>query len=114
MSVYLPADKNFLYVKFKDPATGKWVKKATQFKPGQEREAEAEKRRLAGVSNAPLPKYTVHAWAEEWLRRRSNEVNDWENDRARLEHHVLPAIGNLLLDDVRPLHLVDIVDTSAG
>lgn len=108
--VFKPADKQFLYVKYRDPHSGEWKKKATPFREGEEAKALRLKAELEGAPLPPPQKYTVHAWADEWLKRRSEQVQDYLNDESRLDHHVLPVIGQLLLEEVRPSHLVDIVD----
>lgn len=56
---------------------------------------------------APGP-ITVEAWSARWLKGRTGP--DATNDRARLRLHVLPLIGALPLDEVRPRHLVEVVD----
>lgn len=109
-TTYQPAGRSNLYVRYKDQ-DGKWRSKATEWLPGQEREAEAEGRRLEGAAVVvPDAGLTVHAWADRWLDDRSERVRDYENDQSRLEHHVLPTIGHLTLDEVRPAHLVALVD----
>ena len=106
MSVYLPADKNFLYIKYRDPATGEWKKKATQFRLGEEAKAFRLKADLEGAPLPPPDKYTVHGWADEWLNERSKSgISDWKNDQSRLNLHILPDIGHMLLDEVRPAHI---------
>jgi hypothetical protein len=44
-----------------------------------------------------------------WLDRRSESGHDWRQDCGRLDKHVLPAIGDLVLTDVRPVHIADLV-----
>ena len=100
-TVYQPANRPNLYIKYK--LDGIWKAKATKWLPGQEAEALAEARRLEGANAAPPDKLTVWAWADRWLNDRSERVRDWANDKSRLEHHLLPAIGEMLLDDVRPV-----------
>jgi integrase len=36
-------------------------------------------------------------------------VADWKSDQAKLNQHILPTIGALLLDEVRPRHLVELI-----
>jgi hypothetical protein len=51
---------------------------------------------------------TVRAWAKPWIDERRKLDLDWKNDASRLEIHVLPRIGDLLLRDVRTRHIVDL------
>lgn len=94
---------------------GKWVGVATEFKVGQERQALALLERLeaqlaAGdsgdVSSGPL---TVAAWWPKWISARKAHVQTWRNDDGVMRLHVVPTIGQLRLDRVRPKHLVDLV-----
>lgn len=110
MSVFQPADKRFLYVSYRDAATAKWVKKATQFLPGQEMLAQQYLDELQGNAPSAKTKFTVQAWANQWLNDRSEQVRDYKNDLSRLKHHVLPTIGHRLLDEIRPADLVRIVE----
>ena len=57
---------------------------------------------------APSGRVTVRAWAVRWLRDR--RTADTRNERARLDMHVLPIIGDLELTEVRPRHIVAIVE----
>lgn len=51
---------------------------------------------------------TVRKYAKPWLDERRKLDLDWKNDRGRLDHHVLPVIGDMLLTDVRTRHIVDL------
>lgn len=108
-SYYRPEGRPNLYVKYK--LGGRWLSKATEFLPGQEKEALAYALRLErGPSPTADGPMTVYAWAERWLNGRSDQVETWKDDQSRLEHHVLPRIGRMLMNDVRPAHLVPLVD----
>ena len=102
-SVFARAGRPNLFVKFKDPA-GRWVMRATKFRRGQEADALAELERLR------TPVRTVSGWADGWLASRSG-LADVANDRQRYSDHIKPTIGDLVLDEVRPSHLVSIVET---
>lgn len=103
-----------LYAKIKD-AAGVWRQYATGFDVGLEDEArrwaedlarQAAAARAAGVEAGPL---TVTRYADRWLEQRRGMGHDYKNDSQRLRHHVLPVIGELRLDAVRPQHLIDLV-----
>ena len=96
-----------LIVAFKDTA-GVWHQHRTKLQPGQERAAEAL---LAEIREA-LEKGTtwtagpptVRSFAERWIEGRKH-LSAWRDDWSRLEQHVFPTIGSILLADVRPRHL---------
>jgi integrase len=104
---YKPKDRENLYVAYK--LNGKWKYAATPFLPGQEAEAMAHARRLeAGeVIAAAAGPLTVHRWALQWLEGRGKTH---DHDETALRLHILPAIGSLTLPEVRPLHIVGIID----
>lgn len=103
-----------LYAKLKN-IEGKWVRVATPFCVGDEERADAwaqdqqrdvdrERARRERLGGGPL---TVAAWADYWLnKRKTTTVND---DRTRIEKHALPRIGHLLMTEVRPRHLAELV-----
>ena len=51
---------------------------------------------------------TVKAWGAKWLLGRTGP--DHDNDEARLRLHVYPVIGSMPLDEVRPRHIVQVVE----
>ena len=63
------------------------------------------KRSVMGEEAGPV---TVRAWARVWLAARKGA--DRANDETRLRLHVLPIIGELELTEVRPRHIIDIVE----
>jgi len=103
-----------LYAKLK-AVDGEWKRVATPFCKGDEeraaawaadrqREVDHERARLARFAGGPL---TVSVYADQWLDARTTKtVND---DRTRIEKHALPRIGHLLLTEVRPRHLRELV-----
>ena len=73
---------------------------------------DVEARIAAGAKFDPLSasaSVTVAAYAREWLAERRTLVADAGNDEARLKYHIIPAIGGLLLEEVRPRHLVEMI-----
>jgi hypothetical protein len=50
----------------------------------------------------------VRAYAATWIVKRRERDLDWKGDEGRLRHHVLPALGELPIADVRARHLVDL------
>lgn len=102
-----------LYAKTKD-VSGEWVQLATGCTVEERAKAEAwladlerkveAQRSAMGPDAAPL---TVARYADRWLdKRKTVTVND---DRTRITKHVLPRIGTMLLTDVRPRHIRDVV-----
>lgn len=105
---------NVLWIRFRDVG-GKWRSVTTHYAVGQESLAEAMldvvldrvRKATAGevVDVGPL---TVRAWAARWIDERRALDLDWNNDRGRLELHVLPVIGDVRIADVRTRHIVDL------
>jgi integrase len=110
-----------LWIRFKGP-DGKWTQRKTSHLVGSEPKArklliEVEAKIEAGAefAEAGSGPITVARYAEKWISdRESLGLADWGGDAARLKNHVLPTIGNLRLDEVRPRHLVDMVRTLRG
>lgn len=95
---------------------GRWKSVRTDFLLGQERAAEAmlpkvEARLAAGeaVTGDASQAATVKAWSVPWLKRRETEVVTWKNDEIVMRLHVLPTLGAMRLDEVRPRHVVELV-----
>jgi integrase len=96
-------------------ADGAWISKSTEFNVGQEEQAkreiaeaqrmfDAQRRRSVG---GPM---TVEKFAETWLEEREKRgLRSVVDDKGRINNHVLPVIGKLKLDAVRPLHIRDLV-----
>lgn len=105
---------NKLYAKIQN-AQGKWCQLSTGFNVEQreqaerwvrdrEREVEREQRAVGSGGGA----LTVEAYAKTWLKRRKTAtVGD---DKNRIEKHVVPRIGHLLLVEVRPRHMRDLIE----
>ncbi len=108
-SVYTRGKKLWVRVKI----DGKWTDRPTPFYEGQEKNAHALLAKMrdqieagATLEAGPL---TVERWAKKWMESRKLLVPDWQSDDSHLRHHILPSIGSLRLDEVRPRHLADMV-----
>lgn len=94
---------------------GRWRQKAVNLPDTPENRAKAEellaelrvglKAREDVGSSSPV---TVRSWGAKWLKGRTGP--DHDNDEARLRLHVYPRLGALPLDEVRPRHIVEVVD----
>lgn len=115
----------YLYLRVKD-AGGAWADRRTGLEDSPENRKAAEKL-LRGVREKMLAQEaalggsggpaTVRAWARRWFEDRERQgLTRVDEDRAKLDTHVFPVLGDLLLEDVRPRHLVEVVTTlqSAG
>ena len=60
------------------------------------------------VKHAPARGLTVRGFVTEWLPKRRERGLDWKADEGRLNRHVLPYIGDLLIAEVRARHLIDV------
>jgi integrase len=69
---------------------------------------EREREIAAILAIAPDGPLTVHRYAVKWLERRITKTVD--DDRTRIELHVLPLIGSKLLIDVHPGDARDVVE----
>jgi integrase len=59
----------------------------------------------------PIVTETVQAYAERWLeKRRLQGVVSAADERRSLLVHVLPALGHLPLGDVRPAHVLEVLE----
>ena len=112
-SVYARGSK--LWFEFKGP-DGKRVQRASGFVVGQEEQARAVLERIEqrldarkAVGGDDLGPLTVEQYARVWLERRNMlDLSDSKNDESRLRLHVLPRIGTMRIDAVRPRHLKDV------
>jgi len=105
-----------LWLKFKNER-GMWTCRASGFKVGEEKKAKDLLRRIenlveAGVEVGGGGPVTVAMWAADWLetRRRKGVVvaDDYES---RLKLHILPKLGHLRLDEVRVVHIAEMVQS---
>lgn len=112
---------NRLWLRLKD-RSGKWVDRTTGLAVGREDEARRQLERIqrtlaAEREVAPTGKLSVKAWSERWLEQRRRAGLDGEgHDETRLRLHVLPTLGRLPLAEVRPRHVLEVVErlTRAG
>ncbi|PTL75177.1 hypothetical protein DAT35_56315 [Vitiosangium sp. GDMCC 1.1324] len=51
---------------------------------------------------------TLARYTQRWLQQRKGLIADLRTDESRLRLHVLPYIGEMALEDIRPRHLVDL------
>jgi len=114
-SVYPRGNK--LGIRFKG-YDGKWTQRTTPYSLGQEKEAQkllkSVERMISAeteISGEVLGPLTVRQYSDKWLNDRAALVSDISNDRSRTTHHILPAIGDLILGEVRPQHLVSLIRT---
>lgn len=117
-SLYVKGAK--LWARYKDE-TGTWRGAPTPYRPGQEKDArryltrlEARTAATAEVATAtdaaPGEPISVARYAAKWLKdRESLGLHSHDDDKARLDLHVLPRIGALLIAEVRPRHIRDLV-----
>lgn len=86
----------------------------TDFRVGQEEQAEAlleliEGRLAAGKdAGADLGPLTVAGYLPRWIESRKRLTAEWSKDQQRMTDHVVPVIGKMRLDAVRPRHLVEL------
>ena len=107
---------NKLWIGYK-AADGSRKYAPTKFTVGQEAKAakvlEAIERRIqaaAGFADAALGPLTVKRYLASWIKdRRLRNVASASDDETRLQRHALPELGDLLLADVRPSHIRNLV-----
>ena len=110
MKPFLRSGRRKLHVKVKLP-DGTWSRAyPTPYEAGQEREADdfrdqLQARILAGFT--PEGPLTVKRYYEKWIKTRDNASK--ADDMSRMRLHVLPAVGALRMDEVRPRHVRDMV-----
>jgi integrase len=107
---------NSLWIGYHD-AKGKLHQVSTGLEVGFEKKARQVLQRieariqsgieLGEAESGPLTveRYAVH-WAEE---RRAAGISTAHDDATRLRLHALPHLGKLLLEDVRPKHIRDLI-----
>jgi integrase len=117
-SVYKRGNK--LWARLKDES-GKWSCEATPFRPGQEVEARRYVKRLEARISAtkeitdsagldPGTPITVAQYTERWLKEREALHHASHKDEdCRLRKHMVPRLGHMLLEEVRPRHIRDFV-----
>jgi integrase len=110
MSVFARGSK--LWIRFRDVG-GKWRNASTGYSVGEEALAQAVLddivARVAATEragNSPQV-VTVRSFAEAWLAKRETETA--ADDRGRIHNHILPALGNIPLGELRPRQVREFV-----
>lgn len=95
---------NKLWLAFYD-ANGKRVRRSSGLMVGEEAKAEAVLRSIERQIKAgqELGGLTVRGYSRQWLKSRTNKSK--RDDVSRLKLHVLPVIGSMRIDEVRPLDI---------
>jgi integrase len=102
-----------------DPATGK-RKIATATVRGSRKDAEKELRRLLRSvdtgDHVDPNRLTVRHWLATWLATVRHEVAPRSYDRyaAIVNRHLIPALGNLQLTKLAPVHIQELYNTLAS
>lgn len=112
-SVYARGGK--LWCRLKDEG-GKWISKPTPYSTDEKAKAQryadaAQKaidaRRADGATDGAM---TVAKYALRWIKERETlGIRSVDDDEARLRLHVLPVIGAMRLDELKPRHVRDLV-----
>ena len=74
---------------------------------------EAKRRHGLGLTQADM---TVREWSKLWMDVFKAKATDTQRDhyQAKLTHDILPAIGNMMIKDVRPSHLIKLLNSYSG
>ena len=113
-SMYFRRDRIYFRVPGVD---GSWKSIRSSFVRGQERAARktladmeamrAARKEVAVVDEGPL---TLARYSEIWLEeRRRAGIVDWRGEAAKLRDHVVPFIGHMELNSIRPKHISDLM-----
>ena len=96
-----------LWLRVKD-TRGTWINRRTPYVVGQEEQAERlyrtamreiESRRSAGL----IGQVTVQSYFDKWIKERKEiGLRSVGDDESRLKKHAMPKLGALLLTEVRP------------
>ncbi len=95
--------------------SGDWVSKRTDYMVGQEVEAKREIAAAQRILDAkrrtnPSGPLTVATFAERWLDARADRgLKSFADDKGRIGNHLVPRLGMMRLDEVRPRHMRDFV-----
>src|SRR5262245_6895426 len=74
-----------------------------------ERQRKREIRDGTYSPNQPCARPTLAQYTERWLARRRNRTVD--DDKARLGLHVVPVLGQVEIDEIRPRHIRELVES---
>jgi len=117
-SLYVKGSK--LWARYKDER-GQWKGSPTPYRPGDDAKARLFVKRLEnqcaakrsyGEQSGEEPKgpISVARYAERWVAdRKQIGLATASDDLARLRLHVLPTLGTMALEAVRPRHIRDLV-----
>ena len=113
MGIY--ARGNTLWMRYRD-IDGKWRNASTTYRVGDEERAEkaleeveariASMRTPSKVASKSL--MTLRAYAAKWQKGR--DIATLKDDQGRLDNHILPALGDIPLCELRPRHIRDFVE----
>jgi integrase len=94
---------------------GNWISVRTDSHVGQEEAAKREIAEAQRIKDAlrrvnPGGPLTVSKFAEKWLKERETRaLASVADDKGRINNHLLPRLGKMRLDEVRPRHMRDFV-----
>jgi integrase len=114
MGLYLRG--NVWWMRYKN-ALGEWDDESTGFPRAKERDA---KRVLDATTNAiaarapyaesELGPLTIRRFVKTWLAdRKARGLESAVDDAARLENHILPVLGDVVLSELRPRQVQDFI-----
>jgi integrase len=107
-SVFIEKGRPTYQMKYYDPALKKVVKRPTLV-PVAEPDGKAEaQRQLDKAKLAFTGKATVRQWAETWLESRK-PFPDHRNNKGHLSTWIVPALGDMVLDEVTPKDVNDLI-----
>src|SRR5262249_9495447 len=118
-SIYARGSK--LWLSYRD-YDGKWCNRSSRLDVGQEEqarellcdvEAKVEAHaRAGGVGNGPVP---LGRFVESWLAdRRARGVLAEKDERSLADTWIMPALGEVLLTELRPRHVRDFLRELRG
>ena len=102
------------YIRFKD-ASGKWISKSASTRKDEALKILRQVERGVRAMPAPTPPKpatpNLRDFTDAWLqRRRERGLRNVEGDRADLEHHIFPCIGDMPVADIRVRHIRSTVE----
>lgn len=107
---------SMLHLEYVD-ASGKQKRKSSGLAVGHESEAEEllremealVKQRASGNAASRKTGETLRSFATQWIKAREGRVRSAADEEARLRLHVLPTMGDMLLVDIKPRHIRDLI-----
>jgi integrase len=105
-SVFQEAGRPCWMMKFFDPSRGKVVKVTTNVpvdSPKEEAQAQLDEAKARFTGKA-----TVRQWSEQWLEGR-RAIPDYRNNKGHLSEWIVPAMGDMVLDEVTPKDVNDLI-----